>query len=153
MLAALRPKMAAYRIDDTDGDGSLAWIMICWGVLDPLARYKMALARGMSDFIKFHNAYWPDEVAMADGNPQLILERGEASDLPPALLIYGAEDDVLPKDTADRFADAYRLAGGDITVRMYPDEGHLFATKTPASPAAQDAMEAMIRFSRERSGL
>jgi acetyl esterase len=152
MLAALRPKMAKYRIEGADGDSSLAWIMICWGVLDPLARYKMACARGMSDFIKLHQAYWPDEAAMADGNPQLILERGEASDLPPALLIYGAEDDVLPKDTACRFADAYRRVGGDITVKVFPGEGHLFATKSPSSAAARDAIATMIGFSRELAG-
>ena len=27
--------------------------------------------------IGFHHRYWPDEAAMADGNPMLILERGE----------------------------------------------------------------------------
>ena len=32
---------------------------------------------------------------MTDGNPQLMLERGESVEMPPALLLQGADDDVL----------------------------------------------------------
>ena len=30
-------------------DASLAFVIACWPVLDPLARYKMAKAKGMDD--------------------------------------------------------------------------------------------------------
>jgi hypothetical protein len=99
----------------------------------------MARARGMTDFVKLHHAYWHKETAMADANPQLIVERGEASVLPPALLIYGARTMFCQRT---RLTD---LRTPSVSrVETFPSEfirarGHLFATKTPTSPAAQDA--------------
>ena len=40
---------------------------------------------------------------MAEGNPQLILERGEAGALPPSILVQGLADDNVMPDMADRY--------------------------------------------------
>ena len=80
-----------------------------------------------------HHAYWPDEAAQAEGNPQMILDRGERVELPPALVIQGTGDVILPTDMADKFAAAYRKAGGTIDLRKFEGQPHTFITKEPAA--------------------
>ncbi len=45
----------------------------------------MARETGNERLVKNHDAYFLTEAAMAEANPQTILERGEAKNLPPAL--------------------------------------------------------------------
>ena len=69
----------------------------------------MAKEKGIDNLLRNHAAYWPDEEAMEEGNPQRILERGEARNLPPLLIVQGTSDDNLPPDMAlpqERFSTA-----------------------------------------------
>jgi acetyl esterase len=154
MLTAMRPhdpRYGALQLAGGDGlDATLAFAILGWPVLDPLARYEMAKARGMSEHVAAHDAYWPSVEAMAEGNPQLILEREEPAALPPTLLIQGTGDTVLPPDMAENFAAAYRDAGGLIELRMFDGEPHTFITKDPSSVASRKAIETMQAFVRER---
>jgi hypothetical protein len=52
--------------------------------------------------------------SMAEGNPVLILERGERVGTPPALYLQATGDPVHPREDVDRFVSAYRKAGGNI---------------------------------------
>ncbi len=70
---------------------------------------------------------------MREANPQLILERGEQVDLPPALIFQGAEDDVVAPRTAERFVEAYGRAGGIIELAMFPGVGHGYAREGGAN--------------------
>jgi acetyl esterase/lipase len=58
MLGAMRPRDPRYAvIAGPDGvDASLAFVIACWPVLDPLARYRMAKAKGMDDHVAAHHA-------------------------------------------------------------------------------------------------
>jgi acetyl esterase/lipase len=152
MLGAMRPRDPRYAaLPGPEGiDAALVFVIACWPVLDPLARYKMAKAKGMDDHVAAHHAYWPDEAAQAEGNPQMILDRGERAELPPALVIQGTGDMILPTDMADNFAAAYRKAGGSIDLRKFDGQPHTFITKEPAAPASIDAIEAIKAFVRER---
>lgn len=152
MLSAMRPHDPRYAaLPGPEGiDASLAFVIACWPVLDPLARYKMAKAKGMDDHVAAHHAYWPDEAAQAEGNPQMILDRAEPVELPPALVIQGTGDVILPTDMADNFAAAYRKAGGFIDLRKFDGQPHTFITKEPAAPASQEAVEVIKAFVRER---
>jgi hypothetical protein len=47
-----------------------------------------------------HHQFWPSEEAMAEGSPQLILERGERVETPPTLIMQGTNDDNLTPDMA-----------------------------------------------------
>lgn len=154
MLIALRPRDSRYAAlpDGEPFDAALAFAILGWPVLDPLARYEMAKAKGMSEHIAAHDAYWPTLEAMAEGNPQRILARGEATALPPTLLIQGTGDVILPADMAGNFAAAYRKAGGTLTLRLFENEPHTFITKDPSSAASRAAIEAMQQFVRERMG-
>jgi acetyl esterase len=104
-----------------------------WPVANPLARYRLALEgnlvsreRGVNDFVERHLAYFGDEAAMVDANPQLILERGEPAVLPPVLVIQGAADEILPAAMAENFVEAYSIAGGLIELGKYPGSPHGF---------------------------
>jgi acetyl esterase len=82
----------------------------------------------------------------------MILDRGERVDLPPALLIQGTGDVILPTDMADNFTAAYRKAGGTIDLRKFEGQPHTFITKEPAAPASREAIEAIKVFIREQVG-
>ena len=56
--------------------------------------------------------------------------------MPPALVIQGTGDVILPTDMADNFAVAYRKAGGLIELRKFEGQPHTFITKEPAAPAS-----------------
>jgi acetyl esterase len=151
MLGAMRPRDPRYAAlpGPAGVDASLAFVIACWPVLDPLARYKMATAKGMQDHIAAHHAYWPNEAAQAEGNPQMILDRGERVDLAPTLVIQGTGDVILPPGMADTFASAYRKAGGTIDLRKFDGQPHTFITKDPTAPASLEAIEAIKAFVRE----
>jgi acetyl esterase len=150
VLAALRPDEAAdYPDADPAGfavDDQLDFVIACWPILDPLARYHMAKAKNIKVLIDAHDAFWPDELAMSEGNPQLIVERGEASRLPPILIIQGTADENVDHEGADRFAGRYANAGGTCRLLKFADEPHAFITKNPDAPASMEALEQVARF-------
>jgi acetyl esterase/lipase len=100
----------------------------------------------MALHVTSHEAYWPDEAAMAAGNPQRIVTEDEATHLPPLLLIQGTGDTALPPGMADRFAEAYTTAGGTLELEKFAGEPHTFITKSPDSEASRAAIERIKRF-------
>jgi acetyl esterase/lipase len=147
MLAALRPAHPAYAVlPGSAHDATLSRVAICWGVMDPLARYRMAVAQNLTKLLDAHHAWWPDEATTQDASPQHILERGEAPSPPPVLLIQGTADANLTPDMAQRFVAACRAAGGQAALRLFPGRGHLFATQDPDAPDSRDAVAAVASF-------
>jgi acetyl esterase len=131
-------------------NASLAYVVACWPVTDPFARYHYAIARTMVQHIESHQAYWVDEAAMAEGSPQRIVAEGEATHLPPLLLVQGTDDTVVTPDMTDRFARAYAAAGGDVELKKFANERHTFITKTPKSMASKTAIATIRDFVGER---
>jgi acetyl esterase len=155
MLSALRPRDPTYSATRLPGgelfDASLAYVVLCWPITDPLARYRMVTGNGNTRLAEAHRAYWPDEAAMADANPQLILERGEAGTPPPALELQGTNDDNVVPDMADRFAAAYRKAGGTLELVKFPGAPHAFTARQPDSEHARKALDLIPAFVRRHS--
>jgi acetyl esterase/lipase len=136
MLAAMRPHDPRYtEIPLPAGspavDATLQAVGMNWPVINPLSRYHNALkCRAMDnppgwvgDIPERHDLYWKTEDTMAEGNPMLILERGEDVLTPPAVWVQGRPDPVHdyrdPNGTVDlnepdRFLANYRKAGGEI---------------------------------------
>jgi acetyl esterase len=138
MLAAMRPHDERYASialagGDPTIDASVRCVGALWPVINPLSRYRHALrSRAMAnppgwvnDLPENHDLYWKSEEAMAEGNPMLALENGEAVATPPALWIQGQPDPVhdyrdpdspLDLNEPERFLANYRKAGGDIEI-------------------------------------
>ena len=134
-------------------DARLPWVVACWPVADPLARYHAVKARGNQRLVDAHHQFWPDEAAMADGSPQLILERGEPVELPPALVLQGTNDDNLTPDMAEKFVTAYRQRGGQAALELFEGQPHTFVSKDPTSAASQRALALIKAFVHRQAGV
>ena len=128
MLSAMRPRhYADIPLPEAPAlDASLAYVVMGWPVIDPVARYRLAQERGNEQFVQRHLAYFGDEAGMEEASPPHILARGEAVELPPALIVQGAADDALTRMMAEGFVEAYSLAGGVIELGKYPGGAHGF---------------------------
>jgi acetyl esterase/lipase len=156
LLAAMRPDDPRYNslplAEAPDIDAKLAYVISGWGVLDPLLRYNLAKKAGNAELIEHHHQFWGTEAAMSDGNPPFMLERGERCYLPPALVFGGDADEWVPVELMRSFAAAYRKAGGDAELELYPGANHGFMTGKPDAPYAQPALERMKAFIRKHTG-
>src|SRR5438874_1832600 len=134
LLSVLKPsdpRYAALRLAGAPAeDASLPYIVLCWPISDPLARYRMVREKGNTRLVESHDAYWNSEAEMGEGNPQLILERGEAGALPPAILVQGLADDNVTPDMADRFAAAYRARRRARNPQVRRATAHLYRARS-----------------------
>ncbi len=159
LLAVMQPADSRYAALElaplgtlrSSADATVSYLVICWPVADPLARYRMVKERGNQRLIDAHHAYFSGEAEMEEGNPQLVLERGENSPLPPALLLQGTNDDNLPADSADRFAAAYSKRDGQIQLEKFPGQPHTFVSRDPNSEASRKALALIVEFVRRQS--
>jgi len=163
MLLAMRPRDPRYAGLPlaADADARVGCVVMCWPVIDPLARYRYALAlkaKGqpypevVDRVLPCHDAYWKTEEAMAEGNPVLALERGEPVELPPVLYLQGTRDVAHPRPDLERFVTHYRKAGGHVDVQMFDGEAEGFINKNPDSPAARTALTGIVDFVRAQLG-
>lgn len=157
MLLAMRPNDPRYAALPLAGeaDGRVGCVVLCWPVIDPLARYRYAKAlkaKGqpypeiVDRVLPCHDEYWKTEEAMAEGNPVLALERGEPLELPPALYLQGTRDVAHPRPDLDRFVTQYRKAGGRVDLELFDGEAEGFINKNPDSPAARKALDTIVAF-------
>ena len=136
MLAAMRPNDPRYTTIALPAgspavDASVKCVIMSWPVINPIGRYRFAKrnaamtppAEWAPDIISRHDQFWVSEENMTEGNPMLILERGEKVALPPAIWHQGHgdmmhdykdEDYKGPETEAPRFAANYKKAGGEI---------------------------------------
>jgi len=160
MLLAMRPRDPRYAVfkppyGATDADMRLDYVVMCWPVIDPLARYRYAKELRDSGepypelvdrVLPAHDKYWQDEETMAEGNPVLALERGETVELPPVLYVQGSKDTAHPRPDLDRFVDQYRKAGGQVELKLFDGEEQGFITRKPTSAVAGQAVTQIIEF-------
>jgi len=130
MLSAMRPRdsrYAALPLTAVSGvDATLGYIIGLYPILDPYARYLFAQQTGRADLVKGHDDYFQTPQAMQEGNPTLILSRGERAEYPPTLILQGTADRNVTPEMQERFAAAYRTAGGSIELITFPDIPHAF---------------------------
>jgi acetyl esterase len=148
LLSAMRPGDARYGAlnlpEGKDMNARLSYLMVAWPVIDPYARYLFAKENNRDFLVDATDAYFMCHDNMKEGNPLLALERGEVLCLPPALIIQGTDDSNVPLATVDRFAEAYRAAGGSVDIKWFPDMPHGFACKTGTE--TDSALEIMKDF-------
>jgi len=145
LLSALKPNDPRYAAlplaEAPREDASLPYLVLCWPISDPLGRYRMVKEKGNTRLVESHDAYWNSEAEMEEGNPQRIVESGEAASLPPAILLQGTGDDNVTPDMADRFVAAWRAKGGSIDLHKFDGQPHTFVMRDPASDASRRATE------------
>ena len=157
MLLAMRPRDPRYASIPPGGgsDASVGCVVMCWPVIDPLARYRYAKAlkaKGqpypevVDRVLPCHDEYWKSEEAMAEGNPVRALERGDAVELPPVLYLQGTRDVAHPRPDLERFVAQYRKAGGRVDLELFDGEAEGFINKNPDSQASKTALAAIIAF-------
>jgi len=160
MLVGMRPRDPRYAALSLPAgapavDASLRCMILCWPVIDPLARYRYVkkLKEGGKPYpdlvdrvMPGHDQYWKTEEAMAEGNPVLALERGERVEMPPVLYLQGTKDIAHPRPDLDRFVTHYRKAGGQLELELFEGEAEGFVTRNPGSPAAARAIERIIEY-------
>ncbi len=141
MLAAMRPGDPRYTAVPLPAgspavDATVRCVAMAWPVINPLSRYRNAV-RGrtqgeawVGDIPERQNSFWKNEENMAEGNPMLMLERGEKVVMPPAIWVQGRPDQVhdyrdpespVALNEPERFAANYRKAGGAIEM-LYIDQ-------------------------------
>ncbi|MBV8889473.1 MAG: alpha/beta hydrolase [Alphaproteobacteria bacterium] len=156
LLAAMRPDDPRYNAlslpEAPQTDAKLAFVISGWGVLDPLLRYRLAEKAGNSELLDNHHNFWGTESEMEEGNPPLMLQRGERVHLPPALVLGGDADEWVPVEVMRRFVEDYRKAGGDAELELYEGANHGFMTGKPDAPYARPALERMKAFIRKHAG-
>jgi acetyl esterase len=154
LLSALRPDDPRYAALPLAGeDACLPYLVLCWPISDPLARYRMVKEKGNTRLVEAHDAYWASEAEMEEGNPQLILDRGQAATpLPPAIVVQGLADDNVTPDMADRFAAAYRDRGGSLELHKFEGQPHTFIPRDPGSDASREATEKLRDFVLKQAG-
>jgi len=156
LLNALRPDDARYAAIAAPEpvDATIAYAVACWSIADPLARYRMAKARGIDRLVKSHDDFFGSEAAMVEGNPQSILEqiveRGETVRLPPLLVLQGTTDDNVTPDMAEKLVRAWRAAGGRAGLETFDGMPHAFVTREPEAAPSRRAVRLVIDFVRSR---
>lgn len=144
MLAALRPHAPEFLTTPVPGaeniDATVAYALPLWGILDPLERYHYLQAHLQDPpeqrrdpffrprrLMAAHDAFFGNADTMLQASVTRIVERGEAEVLPPLWTVHPELDENVTLAMTERFVDAYRAAGGQVELTVFPDVGHSFA--------------------------
>jgi len=138
MLVAMRPHDPRYAAialpaGSPNVDATVRNICMTWPVINPLSRYRHLLRAKQAGTIpaQYENiaerqtTFWKNDANMIDGNPMLLLEKGEKVLTPPTLWVqsrpdfmHDYRDDQSPValNEPERFVGNYRKAGGHIDI-------------------------------------
>jgi acetyl esterase len=156
VLNALRPRHASYAAlplpNYPDIDGSLAYVIAAWPVIDPLFRFRFAKEFNREEHIKAHLEYWRTEEAMAEGSPQTIIEQNDQVDLPPILMLLKANDRNHPLEMQERFIASYRKRGGAIEVHTFDGLPEHRMVPSPSQPETMRVIDTISAFIRRQTG-
>jgi acetyl esterase len=129
LLSAMRPTHPAYstiKLPGSDADATLKYLLLGWPIVAPYERYLYVQREGDDRIIGLSEGYFGNTDAMKEGSPYQILKRGEKATLPPTIIVQGTADTNLPVPVTKEFVAAYRDAGGEIELELFPDMPHLF---------------------------
>lgn len=161
LLASVRPNGAEYRavppLIDRDGaervrddiDPTVAYVIALWPVSDPFFRYRYARRAGLKALATYSEAYYSSEDAMRAASVQRVVTAGEATQLPPALVVQPGEDSNVPIEMTFDLLRAWQSRGGHIEYAYFPDMPHGFGQRP--SPETDD-MVALARDFISRHG-
>ncbi len=155
LLAALRPDHPAHTgTPIADASGAFAvhdevsaqadYVVAMWPVSDPAARYRYAQRSGMDRLVELTNRYFADEAAMWDASIPRIVTSGEATTLPPILVIQPGMDSNIPQAMTFNLMRAWQARDGKLDYAFYPGQPHAFGHRP--SQATTDLIETIAAF-------
>jgi acetyl esterase len=148
-LCAMRPHDARYTIyplpESSHLDATLKYVIARSPISNPLARYEQAQKMQRATLITNSELYFNPWDSIFDANPQQILERGEAVNLPPMFVLQGELDDNVLPAVQEHFVATYRAAGGQIDYEVFPGAEHRWIIQPgPQTDRAIDMIKAFI---------
>ena len=153
-LAAMRPTDPRYSALPLEGssqvDANFAFTISCWPVIEPYFRYEIAREKGNTDLMEKHHIFFQGDEAMHESTPINIIQSGEEVTLPPAMVMHGTADDVMPIEASERFVAAYNGAGGKAQLVPWQGKGHGWARA--AGPEADEFVKIASEFIANQLG-
>jgi acetyl esterase/lipase len=126
-------------------DATFAYLATRSPISNPVARRAQAEKMKNAEMMKKSDTFFNPPETIHDGNPQEILERREKVSLPPLLIMQGGEDDNVIPPIQEKFAAAYRAAGGDCQLEIFEGCEHEWtATPGPAADRSHEMVKAFI---------
>lgn len=158
VLAALKPDDPRYAsiplANDAAIEARVPYVVAMWPVICPISRYRDFKARLDGDPANEHlsaiaanqDTYWLTEDAMAEGSPNLAVQRGDAIDTPNILYLQNPTDTMHPRANLDTFVAGFRKAGGEVRLEFFDGENYDQVRSEPSSPGARDAVAKIVEF-------
>jgi acetyl esterase/lipase len=148
-LLAMRPRDSRYNALPLAAspavDATVAYVAMRSPVSNPYARFQNAERLKRDAMIANSKTYFNPWETIHEGNPQEILERGEKVTLVPLLVMQGALDDNVLPAVQQKFAAAYKAAGGDCQLHVFEDSEHEWVAKPgPQTDRAREMVKAFI---------
>ena len=148
-LIGMRPRDPRYSaIPLTEApsiDASVGYIATRSPISDCHARYEHMVKTDRPEMVKKSKMYFDPWDSIFEGNPALILERGEKVILPPLLIMQGELDSNVPWQIQEKFCKAYRAAGGECQLEIFEGCEHQWiADPGPQTDRAHEILKAFI---------
>jgi len=148
-ICAMRPRDPRYNalplLEAPDLNATLNYVVVRSPVSDPYARFQNAEKREWKEMIEYSKIYFNPWESIFEGNPQLILERGEPVTLPPLYILQGELDDNVRPAVQEKFAETYLKAGGECEFEVFKDCEHRWvANPGPQTDRAYEQIKAYI---------
>ena len=147
-LVAMRPRDPRYNaiaVEGSNADATVAYVATRSPISDCLARYEHMVKTNRAEMVKKSKMYFDPWESIIEGNPALILERGEKVTLPPLLIMQGELDSNVPWQIQEKFAKAYRAAGGECELEIFEGCEHMWIQDPgPQTDRAHEILKAFI---------
>ena len=148
-LLGMRPQDARYNaiplLAAPHLDATVAYIAARSPISDPYARFLHAELRQREVMMNNTRGWFKPWESIFEANPQQILDRNEKVELPPLLIMQGGLDDNVKPAMQEKFANAYRAAGGEVQYQLYEGCDHEWiAEPGPETDRAHAMVKAFI---------
>ncbi len=148
-LCAMHPRDPRYNAhplpERSSVDATVAYVATRSPISDPFARFRQAEKMRRAEMMQKSWTYFSPWETIFEGNPQQILERGEAVSLPPLLIMQGELDDNVLPALQEKFAASYRAAGGECQLEIFAGCGHIWVAEPgPQTDRAHEMVKAFI---------
>ena len=148
-LLAMRPRDPRYNAipltEAPETDATVAYVAMRSPISNTFARYQNAEKLKRSGMVKNNTTFFVPWDTIHESNPQEILDRHETITKVPFLIMQGALDDNVLPAVQERFAQAYRDAGGNVQYQLFEGCEHEWVAQPgPQTDRAREMVKAFI---------